>query len=323
MTDMKGGQNVHRARKIPATVYSSLPPLISSGIDAAYHALDRSLLIPFEQIWKQQIVTSQILYKPGIIAGARINFQGTRWNLRHERDITKVISFPSKHQNCRWEDNLSPDWSFHNSRSDPEPSSLFVANGTYDFSLEHFEEFREDFIQYLVSSETLKVEYNPFFRLDRKMDESAESFSNRCMEKAREDLNQDMHQLEDTLQRQHDRLKQKLEREVRDIGTSPSQVNSTRRSGELDVQEEIEAHDSKATMENIKKEMNELSRVREAKLKEFEENLAGLANERETEIFRMNRGQIHVLQFGLIWLPYFEYVIQEEDSRRLELVKSF
>jgi len=323
MTEMSGGPKVHRARKTPTIVYSTSPPALSAGIDAAYHALDRSLLEQFEEAWKDRIVTSQILYKPGILAAARTNIQGTRWNLHHERDITKIVSFPPKHQMCLWEENLNAGWNFHDSRTDPEPSSFFVSDAAYDFSPEHFEELREDFIQHLSSTETLTVEYNPYFKLDRKMDESAESFSTRCMDKAREDFNQEMHQMEDTLQRLQDRLIQKLDREAREIGADASTMNFKRRSGEMDVQEEIDAHDSMTNMEDIKKEMNVLSNLREIKMKEFEENLVRIAKERETEMFRMNRSQIHLLQFGLIWLPYMEYVIQEEDSRRLDLVQSF
>jgi hypothetical protein len=319
MTEMSGGKKIHRARKTPTIIYSSSPPTVPSSIEISFHAIDRSLLEPFERSRKDVIVTSQILYKPGILASARINFSGTRWNLRFEKEITKVILFPSKHQLCAWDENLNPDWEYHDSRQDPEPSSLFFVDGTYDFSSENFESLQEDFIQFLLSNETLKVEYNPFFKLDRKVDESEESFATRCMEKARENFDPEMHQLEETLQRQEDRLKQKLEKEVREMADD----DDSRRSREMDVQDEIEAHDSKTTIEDIKKEMGGFNELREIKMKEFQENLTLVAQERETETFRMNQSQIHVLRFGLIWLPYVEFVIQEVDSRRLELVQSF
>jgi hypothetical protein len=323
MTETSGGKKVHRARKTPTIVYSSLPPTIPSSIEISYHAINRSLVQPYEQSLKDVIVTSQILYKPGILASARINFSGTRWNLRYEKETTKVILFPSKHQLCVWEENLNPDWEYHDSRQDPEPMSMFFVEGAYDFSLENFESLQEDFIQYLLSNETLKVEYNPSFKLDRKVDESEESFSNRCMEQARENFDPEMHQLEETLQRQQDRLKQKLEKEVREMGEDLATLENSRRSGGHDVQEEIDVHDSKATIEDIRKEMSGFNELRETKMKEFQENLTKVAQERETEIFKMHQSQIHLLRFGLIWLPYVEFVIQEEDSRRLELVQSF
>src|SRR5262249_39808796 len=206
MTETSGGKKVHKSRKTPTIIYSSTAPAIPSSVDVSFHAIDKSLLEGFEQTHKERIVTSQILYKPGILASARINFSGTRWNLRFEREITKVILFPSKHQYCKWEENLNPEWKSHDLRPDPEAMSLFFVDGTYDFSSGNFESLQEDFIQFLLSNETVKVEYHPIFKLDRKWDESEESFSNRCMEKAQENSNHEMHQLEETLQRQQDRL---------------------------------------------------------------------------------------------------------------------
>jgi hypothetical protein len=319
MTDTSGGRKLHKARKTPAVVYSSSLPALPATIEISYHAMDRTKLEEFEQSRKESIVTSQTLYKPGILASARINFSGTRWNLRYEKDITKVILFPSKHQPSKWEENLNPEWEYHDSRQDPESTSLFFLDGSYDFSSENFESLQEDFIQYLVSSEILKVEYHPTFKLDRKLDETEESFLNRCMEQARENYNREMHRLEETLQRHQDRLKQKLEKEVR--GMEDDLENS--RTRELDVQDEIEAHDSKTTIEDIKKEMAGFHELKEAKMKEFQENLTVIAKERESENFRLNQSHIHLLRFGLIWLPYVEFVIQEEDSRRLELVQAF
>ena len=89
------------------------------------------------------------------------------------------------------------------------------------------------------------------------------------------------------------------------------------------IQQEIEVHDSKSTIEDIKKEMEELEKVRKAKLLEFEENLTGIAKEREKDTLRINRSHMALLRFALIWLPYMEYVIQDVDSRRLEIVPVF
>src|SRR4026209_1720455 len=102
MMDTSGGKKLHKARKTPVVVYSSLPPAIPDSIEVAYHAMDSATVESFKRSWSEAIVTSQILYKPGILASARIQFSGTRWNLRHERNIIKVIPFPLKHQPCAW-----------------------------------------------------------------------------------------------------------------------------------------------------------------------------------------------------------------------------
>lgn len=307
MAETKGGQSVHKARKTPTKIYPSSPPKIPDSIEFLYHSINPDRADQSEADFQDRIVTQQIIYKPAILAGARVNFSGNRWQIHSEKDIWKIVSFPSKHQICDWNENLNPQWNPHDSGAMPEPDSFFVYDNSYDFSTERFEELQEEFFQHLLSNVVLEIEYNPFFKMDRKLDESPETFLGRCMERAHGEFQKEVHNLTDTLQRLQDRLKQKLERE------------ESNRNDE----EEIKAHDAKNTIEHIKKEMESLEKMRKAKLSEFEENLAGLAKEREKDILRINRSHIALLRFALIWLPYTEYVIQEETSRRLALIPSF
>ncbi len=49
-----------------------------------------------------------------------------------------------------------------------------------------------------------------------------------------------------------------------------------------------------------------------------------LSRQQEKDYIRVNRGQIRILRFAFIWLPYMELVIQGEDgTRRMELIRSF
>jgi hypothetical protein len=315
MPETKGGQSVHKARKTPTIIHPSSPPKIPAGTEFLYHAINPDKADQSEAEFQDRIVTTQILYKPAILAGARVNFSGNRWQIHSEKDIWKIVSFPSKHQMCDWNENLNPQWNPHNPGAMPEPDAFFLYDDSYDFSAQRFEELKEEFLQHLLTNVVLEIEYNPLFKMDRKFDESPETFLSRCMERAHAEFQKEVHTLTDTLQRLQDRLKQKLER-VQVIGNDLEDMNRN-------VQEEIEAHDSKATAEHIKKEMESLEKMRKAKLLEFEENLVVLAKEREKDILRINRNHIVLLRFALLWLPYTEYVIQDENSRRVELVPSF
>jgi hypothetical protein len=315
MAETKGGQSIHKARKTPTKIHPSSPPKMPPSIEFLYHSINPHRADQWKTNFQDRIVTAQILYKPAILAGARVNFSGNRWQIHSEKDIWKIVSFPSKHQICDWSENLDPQWNPHDSGATPEPDSFFLYDSSYDFSIERFEELQEEFLQHLLSNVVLEIEYNPVFKMDRKLDESPETFQSRCMERAHGESQKEVHNLTDTLQRLKDRLKQRLER----VQVIDKDLEDTNRN----IQEEIEAHDSKTAIEHIKKEMENLEKVRKAKLSEFEENLAGIAKEREIDILRIKRNHCALLRFALIWLPYTEYVIQEEHSRRLELVPSF
>ena len=316
MAELSGGRRAYKARKTPTKIYPSSPPKMPERIEFLYHAISRERTEQAEETFQGRIVTSQILYKPAILAGARVNFSGNRWQVHSERDIWKIVPFPSKHQFCDWNQNLNPQWNPHDSGTLPEADSSFDYDNGYDFSEERFEELKEEFLEYLLSNVVLEIEYNPFFKMDWKLDESPETFLSRCMERAHSEFQKEVHNLTDTLQRLEDRLKQRLDREVQVISKDQEDMGRN-------IQQEIEVHDSKNTIEDIKKEMAELEKMRKAKLLEFEENLIGLAKEREKDVLRINRNHMALLRFALIWLPYIEYVVQENESRRLEMAPVF
>lgn len=303
-------RGVYKARKTPTKVPPSFPPPnLSPSIEVLYHLVTRQTLDAIESGFRDKIVTSQLVYKPAILAVARINFHGNRWGIHFEKDFSRVVLFPSKHQICDWEANLHPQWDQHNCRSNPEADALFLYDPAYDFSMERFDELQEDFRQHLTATVALTVEYNPRFKLERQLDESPESFTARCMERARAEFDQESQNLEDTMNRLQDRLKQRLDREM--LGFNNEQ------------QDETERHDTNAAISQIKKEMEALQQLRKTKMDGLEQNISILAGEREKDVLRIKHGHLAILRFALMWLPYTEYVIQEADSRRLELVQSF
>jgi hypothetical protein len=308
MAEMNG-RGVYKARKTPLTVYPTTPPVLAPGIEFLYQSIATELQEQTTAEFRDKIVTSQILYKPAILASARTNFHGNRWLLHLEKDILRVVPFPSKHQFCDWNTNLHPHWTAHHARSTPEPDALFIYDSTYDFSLERFDELQDDFRNHLLATVIHAVEYNPHFKLQRELDESDENFMARCMERARAEFNQESQNVEETLHRMRDRLKQRLDREMRGI--------------EGEEQDETERHDSNVAIKQINKEMEALHDLRKTKMSELEDNLTTIANEREKDVLRLKPGNLAILRFALVWLPYTEYVIQEDDSRRLQLVQSF
>ena len=309
MTDRNGGPASYKARKTPTKIYPSMPATLPASIEVLYHSIDEEILSRNRQEFGDSLVTSQILYKPAILCSARINFQGNRWRLHFEKDILKIVAFPAKHQSCDWDANLSPGLKHYAFRTDPLPDSYYDYDSSFDFSRERRDELQDEFIKHLVSTVVLSIEYNPHLKLERKLDESEESFLARCMESARAEFAKESHNLEETLYRLNDRLKQRLEKE--------------QRSMEDETQQEPEKHDSAVRIQELKHEMAKLNQSRETKRNELEGTVSAIAKEREKDVLRLNRSNVSVLRFALIWLPYTEYVIQEQDSRRLQLVPSF
>jgi hypothetical protein len=339
MTKKLAGSSNYKSRKTAGRHYPAAPPKIAGNIESLFLATDQSILEKVSSPFQDRIVTSQILYKPGLFALGRVTFEGTRWEIFHERDVIRVIPFPAAGHMADWENSLIKKWDPASVSSSAEPNGFFLFEDNHDFSPAHVQSLQEQFIDYLTTNETLELVFNPHLRLYRKLDETEESFFNRCMESVREENDQERRQLLETILRHEERLKEKLEREYREHGLSNQTDMQTAKESEASARLEAQASGKTATIEELQAEMDvqqsfshmaeiqrELATIqkqKEEKLHEFEENLVALAKQREKDIVRVNRGNVRALRFAVLWLPFTEFIIQEENRRRIELIQSF
>lgn len=329
--DDSQGELQYRARKTPGPEHPKSPPAVSSAIEVLFLTIDRDLVEEKTATFRDRIVTSQVLYQPGILAVARALFEGTKWSVHHEREIHKVIPFPPTPRLADWDHTLLDSWNMKHASSDSEGTAFYCFDETYDFSASRFETLQEEFINYLIAGEVLKIVHHPILNIRREFDETEESFSVRCLEKAREDMENDLKNLEETLSRLKTRLTERLDREVRELGPEnlePNLRNEPRTDNSIsdrktDHHAEMELRQGLATIDEIKKELEELETVRKEKLRQFDENVTALAQERQADIVRLNRGNLQILRFSLVWLPYLEFILQEEDHRHPELIRAF
>jgi flagellar biosynthesis GTPase FlhF len=339
MTKKLAGSGRFKSRKPSARQYPSAVPKIPENIESLFLATNQSVLDQATSSFQDKIVTSQILYKPGLYAVARVTFEGTRWEIFHERDVTRVIPFPAAAHMTDWENRLIEKVDPASVSGSAEANSFFLVEENQDFSPSHFQSMQEQFVDYLTTNETLALIFNPHLRLYRKLDETEESFTNRCLEAVREENDQERKQLLETILRQEERLKEKLGREYREHGLSNQSDMQTAKENQAsarieaqasgktatleEIQAEIDAQQSFSQMEDIQRELATMQKQKDEKLHEFEESLVALAKQREKDIVRVNRGNVKTLRFGILWLPFTEFIIQEENRRRVELIQSF
>jgi hypothetical protein len=336
MAKKLAGSGRFKSRKTGSRAATGVPPKIHTSIETIYLAVDQGLLEKKAAPFQDQIVTSQVLYKAGLLSIARVTFEGTRWEIYHERDVTRVVPFPAAGHMVDWEKNLVDKLDPSITRPSPEPNSSFDVEANQDFSPAHIQSIQEQYVEYLTTNETLELAFNPHLRLHCKLEENEDMFFNRCLDRLREENEQERKQLQETILRQEERLKEKLDREYREHGVNPSSVSQGEQSATLDaqtgvqfatslaeVQAALDVQDSVQNVGEIQRELAVIQKQKEDKLREFEENLITLAKQREKDIVRVNRGNVKMLRFAVLWLPFTEFIIQEDSSRRIELLQSF
>jgi hypothetical protein len=324
MTEGSPGKKRMKARRTPSSPYPMNPPEVHPSIDVLYYALNQQLVDESSASFSDRIVTSQILYQPGLLANARITFEPTRTDIFSERDVARIIPYPHGTAISDWERNLVEKWDNANIRSDSEGVSFYAIHSHFDFSPERFDALKEDYIQFLISSEVLELPFNPYAKLYKKPDESEENFFERCLEKLHKENEAEIRNLEETIIRQGDRFKERLEREVsRTTGELQTSEAHSVAAATTDHNAEMEAQESKMTIDEINRQFEEWKALKEDKVKEFHENLNQMARRQERDIFRVNRPDIRILRMSLVWLPYTEFVVQTQERRSVILIKSF
>jgi len=328
-----------KARRTPTSSYPSEPPEIPSSLEMLYQAVNTELLDEAIAQFRDRVVTSQIVYKPALLASARIVFEGTRWGIHHERDIIRVIPFPTDSQMGDWEQILVGTWDNTHSRSGPEGVCFYEADGSFNFRQERIDSLQEEFKQYLTSTETFELVYNPQLKLSKNLDETDDQFFQRCLDQVRMDYEQERRTLEETILRQEERFKEKMDREVRQHGENPLELQAVTpnssagaeqsgrqkrgKKASTSHQEDIDVQGSRVNREDIQRQLSQLQNTKATKLNEFEEQLVGLAKQRQKDLFRLNQSNVRILRFSLVWLPYTELIVQEREGRRVEQIKSF
>jgi hypothetical protein len=309
MKETIGKRRQHKFRKNLAPSYPSSPPSIPPEIDSLYLQKNADLLARISAPFEEQIVTSQTIYKPGLLALARVTFRGTRWQIRHQREIVKIISFPGTGQQPEWENSLIQEWANKKAQPAAESRSLYAVNNHFDFTTEKFDALQDDLMQFLVGKEVLELYYHPYSKLLRRPEETEDNFFDRCLEQIRHDFDQEMKTLDESIVMQQERLREKLERAVRERAENQA--------------EGLNLLENDPEIASLKEEITSLERMRDTKRQEFEGNFAGLARQQEKDLVRCNRSDVEVTRFALLWLPYTEFVIQEQDGRKVELIQSF
>src|SRR5205085_562896 len=103
-------------------------------------------------------------------------------------------------------------------------------------------------------------------KLYKKLDETEEAFRERCLEMLQQNNEHELKTLEESLQRQQDRLREKMGREVREAGADQLEAQASGVSVTSGNQEQMELHGSIATIDDINKQLAVLEIDRQTKL---------------------------------------------------------
>ena len=165
-------------------------------------------------------------YRPYVLAEGIVTHSESRSGIRHSAVRSYLVPIGPTDGRVQWHQASSIDPEKLDIRAVPDPERRIDVDVTPEALVQSAERSQESFRQFLAEHERLQIFHNPAFGLYSEPGESRTSFLERCMDEADRQLADMQERLESTFRRRIDQLRERSERERRELekNETPQQV---------------------------------------------------------------------------------------------------
>jgi ElaB/YqjD/DUF883 family membrane-anchored ribosome-binding protein len=325
----------------PEVPYSQVPPQLPSAVEQVYLPVRVSLEdalqeLATEQRWapgSAQDAQGYVVYEPYLVGLARLRFPHTKSRQTGTREAAYLL--PA-------EPSLGGlDWSQGATKLDASDLTQQGERGAYYAGLpsalggaRSLSSFQKEFSDYLYYNSTTELQFHPKLQLYSQLDESDEQFRRRVQQAAEEASDSEIEKLRSQYQKKLDQLRDRLEREERDLEEdkvehsarkqeemlsgaesllgvflgrrSSSRVSSASRRRRMTRKARAEVQESEEAIERMEEEIEELKEEAQDEIDEITSRWQSLVGEVEVEEVHPRRSDVQVNLFALAWVPRWE-----------------
>lgn len=156
-------------------------------------------------------------YLPYILAEGIVTHVESRSGLHHAATCSYAAPIDPADARIRWHEAMPIDPEILDIRAVPDPRQPIDAAIDTDALVQSASKAADGFKQFLEENERLQIFQNPAFGLFSEANEAREAFLERCLEEAERRVSDQQERLESTFRRRIDQLREKSEREQREI----------------------------------------------------------------------------------------------------------
>ena len=323
---------------------TSTRPNVPAGIDEYYLPNNLSFLkaLDLAGISAPQQAEYQVVYKPALIAQATVRFMKREHNLDHDLVTSALVREPDQTGRVRWD-----DWAVEPIDLDElEPGAREEAH-FHDLlsplsDSAKLRELETDFKDWIYHTVTASVRANEVLKVFAGPEVSQGEFRRMCSEAAEDALEKEQEKVMDSFKKKLDTIKDRLMREERELDADETELSQRKmeevgkhaenligllagRKRSLSTsltkrrmtsQAKADVQESLDSIEQYKKEIEDLERERVEALAEVEEKWQEIL-ENVTEIpVTPYKKDILVELYGVGWLPYYVY---DDGGKQVEL----
>jgi hypothetical protein len=323
---------------------TSTRPNVPAGIDEYYLPNNLSFLKAVDQagITAPEQADYQVAYKPALIAQANIRFMKRNYNLDYDLVTTALVREPDQTGRVRWDDWVTEPIDLDDLEPGARPEARFhdlispLSDGA------KLRELETDFKDWIYHSVTVSVRSNEELEVFAGPKVSQGDFRRMCAEAAESALEEEKKKVTVSFEKKLDTIKDRLMREKRELDEDETElsqrkmeevgkhaenlisllagrkrsISTSLTKRRMTSQAKADVKESLDTIEQYKKEIEDLERDRLGALAEVEEKWRGIL-ESDTEIpVTPYKKDILMDLYGVGWLPYYVY---DDGGKQVEL----
>jgi hypothetical protein len=315
-----------------------VPPRLSAEVSQYFLEADTSVQRALRLEERRQgvllsLVTTQLVYHPGILGWASLLYEDARRHVSHTAERCYWVPAP---EDLNWVDWAHGPFALRRDdlSSEAPAEALFAPLPASLRDVKRWREMEKDWVSFLYREAVLTILHNAPLRLYSEAGESEGRFVQRCQQQARALQQQEEDEIRSRFQAQLQRVEDRLRREERELYGDQIELEGRKREERLTIGESVlglftgrrrlrtfseisrrrrlasqaraDVQESEEVLDELEQEIDGIRQEQEEALRELAERTADLSRQIKEVYIRPRKSNIDVIVFGLAWVPAWQ-----------------
>jgi len=321
--------------RVVSTPGTATRPAVPSRVDEFFLPLTFSLTEAFRAAGETPApgaAMTGVLYRPTLLASARVRLQDRRYNLDTEQELAALVDTLDKRGVADWDEVAYHGPSLERLEKTSAPQASYDALPAALTDEKLLENIRRDFTDWVYREAKAAVRVNRALKVTAGPGVSQAEFLKQCAEAARAGRDAELEKLTPAFERRQRTLKDRLQREGLELEADQDELSSrkseafgtqadavlgifrrgnirrlTRISEKNRLKEKARAdvEESKVTIENLKEQVAALEGEQQRAAQEIQDRWSNLVDDVDEISITPGRDDIFVERFGVAWMPFY------------------
>jgi hypothetical protein len=323
-----------------APTYTTVRPPLPAGVEEYFLPNDLPLSEAIRQAGipaSAQVEQKGFVYQPALFAQATINYLARKYNLEINREVAALVQEPRgrsiEWDDCQWRAFKRAEITAH-----PLPSAQYAPLPGWLSDARQLNAYQQDFVEWVYRNATLRLRANEKLKVYAPPEVSTAEFREQCAQAARSAMQDELKKIESTYQKRIEDLNRKIERAKSDVddkentykqrqmeelathgqslmnlfGKRRATLSSSMTKRRLTSEAKDRLEKARLALEQLQKQLKDLEAEQNRELKQVQDRWADVVND-EVEIpLTPYKKDIFVQQYGIIWIPYYTLVVDQQ-----------